>query len=44
MASAHTELDYEKIILNPPDMDKRTRAKLFSVLRDLGVHFEYEQY
>lgn len=34
------DLDFERIVIYPRDLDRRTRHKLYMALRRLGVHFE----
>ncbi len=38
------KMDYEKIEIYPNDYDKKTRKKLYHLLRTLGIRFEYEHY
>lgn len=44
MASAkqmpQEDLDVERIVIYPRDLDKETRQKLWMALRELGVKFE----
>ena len=44
MEQVATDIDYEKIIIYPPEMDIEKRRKLSRALKDLHVHYEYEQY
>ena len=44
MEQVRTDIDYEKIVIYPPEMDIEKRRKLSRALKDLKVQFEYEQY
>lgn len=36
--------DYEKIVIYPMDYDEKVRAKLFRVMKRIGVQVRYETY
>lgn len=34
------DLDFERIVIYPRDLDAKTRHRLYSMLRKLGIRFE----
>ena len=44
MVKHNRDIDFEKIMIYPKNYDKKTRKKLDSYLKKLGIKFEYEQY
>jgi hypothetical protein len=38
------DIEFERIIINPMDYEKKVRNKLWHFLRDMHIHYEYEYY
>ncbi len=38
------DIEFERIIINPMDYDIEVRKKLWHLLREMGIRYEYEYY